>query len=546
MGVFDEQGPIQHSRSFMKLIRMLCAALISAGLTARAQDTNQQPVAPTAPAAAAQAQPDALAEARALTQDVGTVHKTRILTIDEVIRLTLQHNLDIQITRYTPAMDLFVLNGDYSAYDPSFGFTASHSFTASPAVDFNPSSGIGQPPSAVNEDRFEPSLSGTLPTGLQYSLSAPLSESTGSTIPTQQYDASAGATTLRQPILKNFWTDNNRFTIRIAKNLLQSDQLTLRLHIVTDITSAKTAYYNLIAARANVLVNVDALELAERLVAENQKRVQVGALAPLDEKQSESQAATTRANLLAAEQSLSTAENTLRSLIMDNYADWMDVTPVPSEALVAVPAELDLQESWRKGVTQRPEMLMAKLALAKQDITVKYNLNQVFPEVDLTGSYGHSAANTDFDQTLNTIQRGTYPSYSYGVSVTVPLGDIGPRNAYKAAKAAKAQALLQLKQEEQTIVIAIDNDVKTIRSDLQQVDATREARVYAEAALAAEQKKLLNGKSTSFIVLQLQSNLTTARSAEIAALANYNIAVEQLALDEGSTLDRNHINLEIK
>jgi len=42
------------------------------------------------------------------------------------------------------------------------------------------------------------------------------------------------------------------------------------------------------------------------------------------------------------------------------------------------------------------------------------------------------------------------------------------------------------------------------------VDATREARIYAEAALSAEQKKLESGKSTSFVVLQLTKDLTAA------------------------------------
>ena len=94
--------------------------------------------------------------------------------------------------------------------------------------------------------------------------------------------------------------------------------------------------------------------------------------------------------------------------------------------------------------------------------------------------------------------------------------------------------------------MAVDNDVGSVRSTYQQVQATRDARIYAEDALAAEQKKLENGKSTSFIVLQLISNLTTAKVAEIQALANYNIAVAQLSLDEGSTLEANHIDLKVK
>jgi hypothetical protein len=51
--------------------------------------------------------------------------------------------------------------------------------------------------------------------------------------------------------------------------------------------------------------------------------------------------------------------------------------------------------------------------------------------------------------------------------------------------------------------------------------ATRKAREYAEVALDARQKKLESGKSTSFVVLLLQRDLTGAQSDEIAALVQY-------------------------
>ena len=48
--------------------------------------------------------------------------------------------------------------------------------------------------------------------------------------------------------------------------------------------------------------------------------------------------------------------------------------------------------------------------------------------------------------------------------------------------------------------------------------------------------KTQSGKSTSFEVLQLQRDLTAARSSEIRALADYNIALSRLALDVGVAL----------
>jgi HAE1 family hydrophobic/amphiphilic exporter-1 len=108
------------------------------------------------------------------------------------------------------------------------------------------------------------------------------------------------------------------------------------------------------------------------------------------------------------------------------------------------------------------------------------------------------------------------------------------------------QLVLTLKKLEQTIMTTIDNDIQQAQSSYQQVAATRAAREYAAAALDAEQKKFESGKSTTYTVLQMQRDLTTARGNEIQALDNYNKALSQLSLDEGSTLQRLSINIEVK
>lgn len=515
----------------MQLTKYFCLAFFCLALAVRAQE-KQTPAAPSQPP---QSQ-----------EPASETRKTRVLTIQEAIQLALEHNLDIQITRYLPQFDQYALNIAFAAWEPAFNFSASHTYDASPGL---PTSGTtaGTPPNTSGRDVYDANLGGLLPSGLTYTLNGPMTKNTqfGITNSLTTY-SSFPLLTLKQPILKNFWIDNARYQIQINKRNLKIDELALRLKIMTIVEQVKAAYFNLIFSRENVNVNKLALQLAEQLQAEDIKRVQVGALAPLDEKQAESQAASSRASLLQSEQVLSVQENVLKNLLSDNFSDWANVTPIPSEELVAVPEEINLQESWRRGVEQRPELLEARLNIEKQNITIKYNYNQLFPEVDLTGSYGHNAFENTFDNSLDTIRQGKFPTYSYGIQASIPLGNASARNTYRSAKASLKQILLQLKQLEQNVVVAIDNDVKLVNSDLQQVKATREARIYAEEALKAEQTKLANGKSTSFIVLQLQSNLTTARSAEIRALANYNIDLEQLSLDEGNVLQRNHIDLNLK
>ncbi len=526
MRLFDESTRIKQSSRLMQPNRTLFLVL-SCCLTLNAAARDTQPTQPSPPA-----QPEQSSD-----------RKARLLSLAECVQIALEHNLDIQIQRYNPIIDQYTLDLSYAGYEPTFNFSAQKNYNSSPG-SFIPNS-IVQNPSFVTESaNFNPEILGTLPTGLTYDMTGPLSKRTQNSTNTT-WSTSPGIT-LSQPLLKNFWIDNTRLQIRLNKATLKISEQALRFQIMTTVTSVKTAYYNLIFDRENVDVQATALKLAQQLAAENKKKVEVGTLAPLDEKQAESQAASSQAALLLARHTLLIQENTLKSLLSDNYPEWASVTPVPSEQLSAEPQPLNLQDSWRRAVTQRPDMLEQKLNVEKQNVTLKYDFNQLFPELNVTGSYGRNAFNPSFGTALDDIRTDQNSFYSYGAVVSIPLGNSGPRANYKSGKATLKQILLQLKQLEQNILVTVDNDVGQVQSTLQQVDATREARIYAEDALAAEQKKLENGKSTSFQVLQLISNLTTARSSEIQALANYNIALAQLALDEGSTLEKDRIDLKVK
>jgi outer membrane protein TolC len=150
------------------------------------------------------------------------------------------------------------------------------------------------------------------------------------------------------------------------------------------------------------------------------------------------------------------------------------------------------------------------------------------------------------DNTLTDIREETNPRYFVGAEVTVPFTFRRERNNYRAAKSVRKQEELRLTQLRQNIIVEIDDAIKLAQSNFQRVDATRQARIFAEAALDAEQKKLENGKSTSFNVLQFQRDLTQALFNEIRALADYNQSLSQLHFSEGTILERNKINVEVK
>ena len=177
---------------------------------------------------------------------------------------------------------------------------------------------------------------------------------------------------------------------------------------------------------------------------------------------------------------------------------------------------------------------------------MKYSRNQLYPQLDVFGSYGINGAGDHYTDAVSDLSAADRPFYSAGARISLPLGNISARNNFRSSKAAQTQAVLTVKRLEQSIMIQIDTAVKQAKSNFERVDATKKARQFAEDALDAETRKLLAGKSTGFEVLRLQRDLTTARGNEIQALATYNRALSQLSLFEGSTLQRRGIDLTVK
>ena len=436
------------------------------------------------------------------------------------------------------------MNAAYSGYDPSFSVSGTHTYNVSPGGGVNPYStnSVTIPPKITDLNSFSSGISGgLLPWGLQYSLSSGLSQDYRPDSSTANVGVS-----LTQPLLKNFWIDGTRLNIRVAKNRLKYSEQGLRQQLITSVTAVANAYYELIFAQQNVKVQQQALELAQTQLNQDNQRVQIGTLAILSVQQDESVVAQDKANLIAAQSTLDTDQNILKNLLTDNYNQWHGTDIQPSETLMAPLETFNLQESWTEGMTNRPDLLQSELNVEQQGIQVKFSRNQLFPELDLTGSYGYNGAGTVYENAVDQVGEGSAPFYSYGAKLTIPLGNVNARNQYKTAKASLQQIELQFRQLEQNILVQIDNAVKVAQSDYESVQATKQARVYAEAALDAEQKTYTVGKATTFEVLQYQNSLTAARSAEIRALANYNEALNSLAQQEGTTLERHNISIEAK
>lgn len=477
----------------------------------------------------------------------------RSLSLQDCIEEALRHNFDVQVARYNPLIDQYNLNGAYGGYDPVFSASGTHSYAVTPGS--LTSDQLVYPSSIGNDNNFDSSLTGTLPWGFQYTLSGNLNDSYGDypgAVNTPYADTTGQiGIQMTQPLLKNFWIDSTRLQISVAKNDLKYSEQGLRAQLITSIVAIETAYYELIYAHENLQVQQEALTLAETQLDQDRQRMQIGTLAQLSVEQDESQAAQSKASVITAQFTLAQDENTLKNLITDNYLQWHAVGITPTESLEATKQTYDLQDSWNKGMELRPDLLQAQITLQQQGIQLKFDWNQLFPELNLTGSYGYKGAGgvdagAVYSDVFAQFRNQDSPFYSYGAEMSIPLANIQARNTLKSDKVTEKQDLLKLKQIEQNVLVEIDNAVKEAESDYESVGATKQARIYAEAALDAEQKTYAVGKATTFEVLTYQNNLTTARGQEIRALANYEEALSNLAQQEGSTLQQRNIDIVVK
>lgn len=478
---------------------------------------------------------------------------SRPMSLQDCLREALSRNFDVQIETINPRIAGHSLSAVYADYDPNFTVNSQHQFSSD--VGGLDSQNRPYDGSESDVDSLSASLNGLLPSGLTYTLSANVSDTTGNRpgvnpldptgpLVPRPFDNSRAQWTvanLRQPLLRNGWIDSTRLNLRTRRNDLANSRHALALTLQNTVTQVEQAYLDLVATRENLRNQQKALELAERLYTENRRRVELGNMAPLDEKEAQSQVASSRAALIASQASVALAQNALKRLITDRFETEAFPDIDPTDALEVFPAPLDPQVSRERGLQRRPDLQQLTLTLENRKLTTRFQRNQLLPQLDVVGNLGYIGNGSEISDSLGQVSDGVAPFHSIGAILTVPLSNRRARENYRIAQDQRDQAELQLRRLRQEIVFQIEDAIQSAQSAFERVGATLEARQFAEAALAAEGRKLASGKSTSFVVLQLQQRLAGANFDELRARADYNKSLSTLRLREGATLEYHRI-----
>ena len=493
----------------------------------------------------------------------GQQQKELPLSLDDAIVRSLKNNLNVAVQVVNPQLSSAQLSQAKQFYMPTLAFAFTGNQFAEPATWSLQNSGTyiqKYTDSNVGITQQIP-FGGSLTASLDY-LWTENNQLFQNFNPTFQSTVSF---TLTQPLLRNFGWRVSRKQIIIAQNNLDISRSQFKSTLITTVFNVEQAYWNLVYSIENLKTQQQSLDLGRDLLTKTKKEVEVGQKAPIEVLNAETTVARREADILSAEAAVRINRDQLRVLLnLDADPPAKGMIIVPSDQPVFKAFHITYEEALQRALARRPELDVIRSGIETSKLNLTVARNQLLPQLDLKftktspGITGDQLLYQD-NNPLTGIVVGTIPgqpsqafkdafsflynNWTVGLTLTIPFADMVGRANYAYAKLGLEQGQASLKNEEQQISLDVSNAVLNLETTAKAVDAYRVARELAEKQLEAEMKKLNVGMSTNYFVLQYQNDLATARSLELQALVNYNIALAQIAQVTGTTLEDRNISL---
>jgi outer membrane protein TolC len=297
---------------------------------------------------------------------------------------------------------------------------------------------------------------------------------------------------------------------------------------------------------------------------QNQVRVDVGTLAPLELISSEAGIANREEDIIRAEATIGDAEDQLRLLLHLDQGELWDRPIVPVTDPETPRVELDLEDSIRTALSQRPEIASQIYRIDSLEIDSRFFRNQALPQLDLRLNYGlgglsgtgPEVVDPETGEVLIPATQGGYSDafeqvldrdfdrYQVQVLFSYPLQNRDRRAQRVVSELALEKGLVELEQLQQQIVTEVRAAARRVETAAKQIESAGISRRLEERNLEAERKRYENGMSSSFRVLEIQEDLTQARSREVSAVTTYRRALSDFYRSIGRLLEQKGVELE--
>jgi outer membrane protein TolC len=345
---------------------------------------------------------------------------------------------------------------------------------------------------------------------------------------------------------------------------LDISQQQLKSVLMDTIYRVQEAYWNFVYAIEDYNVKNQSLELARDLLAKNEKEVEVGKLAPIEILNAEAVVASREADILQAEALIRMYEDSLKNIINIAEEEGTPLRIIPKDKPTFAKKEVSLEEGLEWAFINRPDLKMKETEIGTKELNLSVAKNQMLPGLNFNLSYWSPGISGDrllylngnpltgvivgkeggnSMDSLRDALKLLYNNWSVSLTLSLPLSSILTRADYVKAKMELEKSQLELENLQKQTQLEIRSAVRDIETNAKRVDAYKVARELAEKRLDAEEKKLYVGLTTNYFVLQFQEELANARSQELKALVDYNLAWNKLEKALGLSLDKRNIKI---
>jgi len=516
------------------------------------------------------------------------------LSLDEAVKMALENNNNIETSQIDVRIAEFDLRAARGVFDPRFVtqsyFERSNIPTASSLGGANGSTTSTGIVGNTGISGFSPFAGG------QYQATFDSSRQTTNNPFTSLNPQFPTSLTLSytQPLFRGRRIDDNRRRIQIARKNLSLTDAQFRQQSIETITNVVQAYWDLVFALRNLQVQIDAVRQAREQVVSNRRQVQEGVLAPVDILAAETQVTNFEQNVFAAQEQVTRAESNLKTLILPKAeaALWARAL-VPTTPVIADSPRASFEDALSAALATRPELMRLQTSREINEINTRYFRDQTKPQVDLVASYtGAGLAGTSvttganpltsvfgpltqrvnelsalnnlpplppsntgssslpgnllggYGQSLQNIIGFDYPTFRVGLNIELPFGNRTAKANLGRSLAEGTRIEAQRDQTIQQVKFEVQTSLQALRSAEARLASAAASRSSSEQLYESEQRRLQNGTSTVFLVLQRQQELVAARGRELQAQTDLNKAIANFHRATGNTLQTHDITIK--
>jgi len=478
---------------------------------------------------------EAAAEVEALIVDVNAEPaKELTLTLEQCRALTLGNNLDIKVQLVNPAIAAERVSQQEAQFEAAFTARGGFGKTDTPVPSTLDIAGS-------NLDYSYSGLGVNVPLRTGGTVIFDMADNrtkTDSAFSTfnPAYDSDMSLS-LSQPLLRNAGHRANTYGIRIAEYDRQITDARTKLEVIRIIAAVDRVYWRLYAARMELDVRKKQYDLAKKLYEQAQRFVNAGDKSQVEVIRTEAGVAQQLEAIILAENGARDRERDLKRTLNKRGLGMQTPTVViPATIPDPVRYELERRQLVATAIDSRMEMLELELQIAQDVDTVDYMKNQSLPLVTMDYRYNINGLGATRDDSLDLLFDKRFEDHRLGFQLFVPLGNEAGKSQMRQALYQRRQRLASRDSREALIELEVLNAIDQLEANWQRVLASRQRSILDGRLFGAEQRQFELGLLTSTDVLQAQTNFADAQSAEILALAEYQIALVDLAYATGTLL----------